>query len=452
MAAKRKTPVRPPRTRAIPPQISAPGRELVVVTTDAAGLRAGPAALSSVSGAVVEPLAKVLKQYKATLIPMFGNEERVRRALSNAPNAMPNFVPDLTRFYHVEAPDDQLDTLAEALLDQAVVDGAYIKPSPLPPVVRQLPPSPQEAPPATPNFFARQTYLDGAPGGIGAVGARTRPGGRGRGVQIIDIEGAWRFSHEDMLQNQGGVIGGLQSTELIWRNHGTAVAGVIGADDNSIGVAGICPEANLRAISVFGSEQTSAKAITDAANALSPGDIILIELHRAGPRFNFAERDDRMGYIGVEFWADDFAAILFATAVRGVIVVQAGGNGAENLDDALYNTRPTEFPTTWTNPFNLSNPQSGAIMVGAGAPRQERMTITMGRIVLDWPSRTSERGWTCRAGGRKSPRAGTATCRVGRTRISGTPTGSTAPRVHRRLWWAHSGACKAHCGRAAVRC
>ena len=122
--------------------------------------------------------------------------------------------PDLTRFYHVEAPDDQLDALAEALLDQAVVDGAYIKPRLQPPVVRQLPPSPQEAPPATPNFFARQTYLDAAPGGIGAVEARTRPGGRGRGVRIIDIEGAWRFSHEDMLQNQGGVIGGLQSTDI----------------------------------------------------------------------------------------------------------------------------------------------------------------------------------------------------------------------------------------------
>ena len=171
-----------------------------------------------------------------------------------------------------------------------------------------------------------------------------------------------------MLQNQGGVIGGTQSTDPVWRNHGTAVAGVIGADDNSIGVTGICPEANLRAISVFGSGQSSAKAITDAANALSPGDIILIELHRAGPRFNFADRADRMGFIGVEFWPADFAAILFATSVRGVIVVQAGGNGFENLDDALYNTRPTGFPRTWTNPFNLGNPQSGAIMVGAGAP------------------------------------------------------------------------------------
>ena len=44
------------------------------------------------------------------------------------------------------------------------------------------------------------------------------------------------------------------------------------------------------------------------------------------------------------------------------------GNGAENLDDPLYNTRPTGFPNTWSNPFNLANPQSGAVVVGAGAP------------------------------------------------------------------------------------
>jgi len=345
------------------------GRELVIVTTDAAGLRAAPGALSSASGASVEPLAKVLKQHGAALIPMFGNEERVRRALSNAPSTLPDSVPDLARFYHVEAPDDQLDELAKALLNQSVVDGAYIKPPLSPPVVRQMaPPSGQEAPPATPDFVARQIYLDAAPAGIDARNAWTRPGGRGQGVRIIDIEGAWRFSHEDMLQNQGGVIGGTQSTEVLWRNHGTAVAGVIGADVNSLGVTGICADANLRAISIFGAGQSSSKAITDAANALSPGDIILIELHAPGPRFNFTDRDDRLGYISVEFWPADFAAIVFATTVRGVIVIEAGGNGAENLDDALYDTRPSGFPTTWRNPFNLANPQSGAIVVGAGAP------------------------------------------------------------------------------------
>jgi hypothetical protein len=271
----------------------------------------------------------------------------------------------------VIADDDKLDRLAEKLLDQDVVEGAYVKPPMQPPVLIEevvVPPAVEEAPPVTPDYVARQLYLDAAPGGIDARFAWTRSGGKGQGVRIIDIEGAWRFTQEDLIQNQGGVIGGTQSADLGWRNHGTAVVGEFGGDENTFGITGICPHANVRAISIFGAGQSSAKAISDAANALSPGDVILIELHAPGPRHNFTDVGGQLGFIAIEFWPADFAAIVYATSVRGVIVVEAAGNGAEDFDDPLYNTRPSGFPTTWRNPFNLANPQSGAIIVGAGAP------------------------------------------------------------------------------------
>ena len=66
-------------------------------------------------------------------------------------------------------------------------------------------------------------------------------------------------------------------------------------------------------------------------------------MHRPGPRFNFARAHDQRGYIAVEWWPDDFAAILNATS-RGIIVVEAAGNGAENLDDALYQTPGAGLP------------------------------------------------------------------------------------------------------------
>ena len=216
--------------------------------------------------------------------------------------------------------------------------------------------------------MARQTYLDAAPGGIGAVGARTRPGGRGQGVRIIDLEGAWRFSHEDMLQNQGGVIGGTAvnrfSLAQSWNGGRRRDRGGRQQHWRHRHLSGGKPPGHLglRLRTEF-RKGDHRRGQCPESRGYHPDRV-----HSPGPRFNFAERGDQMGYIGVEFWPADFAAILFATAVRGVIVVQAGGNGAENLDDALYNTRPTGFPTTWTNPFNLSNPQSGAIMVGAGAP------------------------------------------------------------------------------------
>ena len=348
-------------------------RELIVVAKPEAGLRAGTAGAASISGAEVASLNNVLDSVGATLVPVFGNEDRVARAMSAAAVTPESsaYLPDLTSFYRVEASDEKLEEVAGKLLESDVVDGAYIKPAPQPPVIFEdavLPPSSQEAPPVTPSYDARQIYLNAAPAGIDARYAATVAGGKGQGVRIIDIEGAWRFSHEDLVQNQGGVVGGTQSSDIGWRNHGTAVIGEFGGDENAFGITGICPLANTRAISIFGSGQGSAKAITDAANALSAGDIILIELHAPGPRHNFQNIGGQLGFIAMEFWPDNFAAIVYATSVRGVIVVEAAGNGAENFDDPLYNTRPAGFPSSWSNPFNLSNPQSGAVIVGAGAP------------------------------------------------------------------------------------
>ncbi|SFF48515.1 hypothetical protein SAMN04487969_15115 [Paenibacillus algorifonticola] len=143
--------------------------------------------------------------------------------------------------------------------------------------------------------------------------------------------------------------------------------GGISADDNGVGVLGICPDANVRAISIFesGGRANSAAAIIKAANMLRPGDIILIELHRPGPRSN-QELSSKKGYLPIEWWPDDFKAIQYATS-RGILVVEAGGNGGENLDDPIYNTPDRGFPSDWINPFNRNNRDSGAIVVGAGA-------------------------------------------------------------------------------------
>jgi hypothetical protein len=377
-------------------------RELIVIAKADAGLRATTETVASIAGANVTSLNSVLSDNDATLVPVFGNEDRVARAMSlSMSGAAAADVPNMTTYYRVVAEDDRLEALADKLLETDVVEAAYVKPPALPPVIFEeavLPPNPQEAPPVTPNFNTRQIYLDAAPAGIDARYAATVPGGKGQGVRIIDIEGAWRFSHEDLLQNQGGVIGGTPSTDIGWRNHGTAVTGEFGGDENSFGITGICPLANVRAISIFGTGQSSAKAITDAANALNPGDIILIELHAPGPHFNFQTVSGQLGYIAMEFWPDNFAAIVYATSVRGVIVVEAGGNGSENFDDPLYNNRPNGFPTTWRNPFNLANPQSGAIIVGAGAPPPGTHGRSYGadRSRLDFSnygSRVDVQGW-----------------------------------------------------------
>lgn len=343
-------------------------RELVVVARSEAGVRARPAGLESVASADVSRMSDTLRKHRAQARPLFGKtEERLLQEASIASAEAENEIPDLSVYYHVDVDEERMEELCGQLGEAEAVEAAYIKPGAEPPaLLNDMMPSEEEAPSTTPDFTSRQGYLDPAPVGVDARFAWTQAGGRGTGIRIIDIEGAWRFSHEDLLQNQGGVVGGTQSTALNWRNHGTAVVGEYGGDRNSFGITGIAPDAHATAISIFGGPG-SAGAIRMAADRLRRGDVILIELHRPGPRHNFQSRNDQRGYIAIEWWPDDFDAIRYATS-RGVIVVEAAGNGAENLDDAIYSVRPAGFPASWTNPFNRSNRDSGAIIVGAGAP------------------------------------------------------------------------------------
>ena len=265
-------------------------RELIVSMHQDAMVRTRHGEVAAAAPRLADPLIDALGG--VLLRPLFGaTEERVAAASAAVPGA-----PDLSTFYLCEAPDEDLDALAESLRGVDAVRSAYVKPPSEPataPAINDMVALP-DAPPVTPDFTANQVYLEVAPGGIDARHAWTRTGGKGTGVRVIDIEGAWRFSHEDLQQNQGGVVGGTQSDDLRWRDHGTAVIGVIGSDENAVGTTGIAPLANVSAISIFGGVG-SAKAIRDAADRLAPGDIILIELHRPGPRHNFQSRDDQRG-------------------------------------------------------------------------------------------------------------------------------------------------------------
>jgi hypothetical protein len=345
----------------------------VVLTKADVGLRVSGEQVASALGADTSSLTKILEGEGAIIKPMFGDEEQLETEAASA--LMPESgEPHLAQFYNVEADDNKLDDLAQKLLESPLVESAYVKPpaelaavaeaegvvdeADVSEAINDMEPA-IEAPPASPNFTPRQGYLNTAPVGVDARYAWRFAGGRGRNVRVIDLEWGWNFTHEDLRQNQGGVIAGHNSSS---NDHGTAVIGVIGGDRNSFGVTGISPDAVVSAVS-FTTINTAA-AIRLAADRLRAGDIMLLEIHRRGPAANGTGQH---GYIAVEWWPDDFAAIRYATR-KGVVVVEAAGNGQQNLDTAIYNQRPTGFPATWRNPFNPANPSSYAVVVGAGAP------------------------------------------------------------------------------------
>ncbi len=331
--------------------------ELVVVMKSS-----GPRALRQ-RGAAPEAfpsaMAETLDAAGATLKPLFKPKFEPSLTRAAAPEAALEGQPDLSAFFHVDAPEEEKEDLARRLRELDEVEAAYIKPPGEPPRINDMRPKAQAPAGPTPDFSSRQIYLNTAPAGINARLAWNIPGGRGQGIRIIDCEWGWRFTHEDLTQNQGGVAIGTNDPD---DDHGTAVLGVYSGDLNPFGIIGICPEASTRAASFFDIE--TATVIQQAADLLRPGDILLLEIHRPGPAATGIEQE---GFIPIEWWPDDLAAIRYAVS-RGIIVVEAAGNGGQNLDDPLYDIPHPAFPESWRNPLNPANPGSGAILVGAGAP------------------------------------------------------------------------------------
>ncbi|HKU75945.1 MAG TPA: S8 family serine peptidase [Pyrinomonadaceae bacterium] len=359
----------------MPSNPTASPRELVIVTKATANVTVKDKTVTSHPDFDVTSINELLKSDELQLRPLFGLSDE-RLALQAKAGITP---ANLTRYKRLYGPDHLLGQLAAQMSAEETVEAAFIKPGVTPAIwlTADMEPNLTASVVPTPNFTNRQGYLDtAANGGIDAHFAWNQAGGRGTGVSIIDIEGAWCFEHDDLKTNQGGLVAGKAKPEDRWRNHGTAVLGIISADDNNRGITGICPEANVRGVSVFELQSVkgwgTAAAITHAALKLNAGDILLLELQRPGPAVNFEELESQVGCIPVEWWPDDLQAIKFATEKRGVIVVTAGGNGRQDLNSPIYDKRPDQpdlkFPVDWVNPFRRATNDSGSIIVGAGGP------------------------------------------------------------------------------------
>ena len=294
-------------------------------------------------------------------------------------------------------PANEALPLAERLRALPEIDAAYVRLQPENPVAPfddrdQPPPSlPAEMPRggSIPDFRPDQGYRAASPSGVDANAAWRKPGGRGEGVKIIDIEGGWCLTHVDLQPNEG-LLAGTDLAGALWRDHGTAVLGILAGTDDVAGVSGIAPSALKGAVSH--GDLGASRAIEKASEHLRAGDIMLLEMHEAGPRFNFTRRNDQRGYIAMEWWPDIFLAVRRA-ADRGIIVVEAAGNGAEDLDDPLYETPHPDFPSQWRNPFRGEH-DSGAIFVGAGAPPNGRFGPDRSRLNFsNFGARVDCQGW-----------------------------------------------------------
>jgi hypothetical protein len=224
--------------------------------------------------------------------------------------------------------------------------------------------------PGTPNYVSSQGYLQAAPNGVDAGYAWTFTGGSGFGVKMIDANGAYNFNHED-LPTPFYPPDAAASTN----QHETAEIGIVAAINNGYGMTGIAnlacvgyarPDCGITACD--GATRCDySGAIREATEQLRPGDVIWIpsqtssclEPDLPAPSTSLCgvikstTSAKELDKIPVEWRQEAFDAISEATA-KGIIVVEAAGNRARNLDDPRYLRR-----------FDRSSRDSGAIIVGS---------------------------------------------------------------------------------------
>jgi hypothetical protein len=289
------------------------------------------------------------------------------------------------RIFIADANPRETEQLIDQLNGMDSVEIAYAEPI--------SEPAQADIAPTTPDFSGSQGYLLRAAGpgsstnGIDAAYARFFPGGRGAGVKIIDIEQGWNLTHEDLppVFFQGGPNRGDSGP---W-NHGTAVLGELAAGDNGYGITGISPHSAIGVSSAVDRtcilgicwwSDNFENAVNRAAAQLGIGDIMVLEQHAPGPDSGLAEdphcNPKQFEFVAMEFWDANFDAIKNATS-RGIIVVEAAGNGRMDLDSTIYNGK-----------FNRAVRDSGAILVGGGT--------SGGRAPKCWTnfgSRVDLQGW-----------------------------------------------------------
>lgn len=286
------------------------------------------------------------------------NEDTLGEFRDKAQAKLDRVVADLNLQYNFFLPaDSNIEAVIDALNALDCVEIALPIPVPVQaPLPGDLEPS--------------QLHLDPATAGVDAEYMWTIAGGDGGSVQIVDLEYSWNFNHQDI--SPATLLGPQPNDPFNDTNHGTAVMGILGAIRNGWGTTGIANQATLYTAATntgagSGVWDVGAAVIT-ALGTLGPGDIILIEQQMFGPNtpaccFNntcVPGTNCQFGNVAVEWWLPWYNAIVTAVG-NGIIVVEAAGNGAQDLDNAVYSMANGGH---W--PFLPAN-DSGAILVGAGA-------------------------------------------------------------------------------------
>jgi hypothetical protein len=313
---------------------------------------------------------------------MTTREELMDYLVTNAEQSLQREISDLNNYFILDVPEgvnaedwiDQLNTLPEVEIAHAM------------PLAMPLP---------TPDDYSSlQGYLGSPPGGIGAQTAWGWPAGNGSGCWgtiICDFEYSWNLNHYDIGASFNELIppGYTASDPYSDDNHGTAVLGELISYNNSWGTIGASYGSTAWAASTYlNSSWLLGVSLSHVLTQVywREGPIFLIEQQMAGPNYTGVPPGTQNGLIPVEWWQSWYDVIVTCIG-NGVTVVEAAGNGQEDLDAPIYATGNGGH---W--PFLPQN-NSGAIIVGAGAVPGGSDVDRSRLWFSNWGSRVDLQGW-----------------------------------------------------------
>ena len=348
-------------------------------------LRGGRPQDLGANAAVRSDLDRIAQQFPAGLWQRGHSlsEAKLTQLRSDGMTKSGRNLPDLNLYQRLTLPRGMNAWQAKKILEGfAAIEAAHIVPR-------------LAAPPAAPDYTnsanpsgSWQGYLAPNPG-VDAFYAWSL-GWDGNGVSVCDVESNFNAQHQDLPPVTIVGEAPIQSTNGIdpgQIDHGTAVLGEIAGvnEGANTGIKGIAFNAQLYFASQWtaGGGLSQARAILECAAALDAGDIILLELQTTGPNSGSCwPNNSGCGLVPTEWYKPNYDAIVTAVA-NDIIVIEASGNGSENLDDPAYSTGNDGH---W--PFLPEN-DSGAIIVTGGSSTTQHGPL----FYSNWGSAVDLQAW-----------------------------------------------------------
>lgn len=299
-------------------------------------------------------------------------------------------LPDLNNYFSICIPRNAIKQTLAVLNDSQVSEIEFAEEMPY---RQSLPVVPDFTSLTNPTGFYQRYLNNPGDGGIGIVTVWSLPGGRGANVTVTDVEYDFIKSHNELADRVEDLGAGSPQLPGKFSAHGTASLGVIGSSSDGIGTTGVAPDATLRFSAVGGGGSLAQVNIGNALlfGAGKVGDVIVVEQQVAGPLRTASDGDeDQFGLVPAEWNRAVYDVIRTLTAM-GQVVVEAAGNGVQNLDDPTYSLPHTHRPF-------IPGRESGAILVGAGWPngsstRGTRPESGLRTYFSNFGSRLDLQGW-----------------------------------------------------------